>query len=175
MKLRTFKIDVTPGIGAPLAYGINKKVDSPIFIRGVIIDDSQKRIVLVSCDFIGIWGSAYREMKKIIAKSAGIDIHNVFLHSIHQHDSVWIAPELNRASCKYNNGIEQTPVDYFRGICKSLSSAIAKASVNLIPVKKTCNLGTANQRFGFQSSPDRGRRQSLCNALVYVPQFEIAK
>jgi len=49
MQIASFKVDVTPPVGAQMAYDINKQVDTPIYIRGLILDDSHTRAVVVSC------------------------------------------------------------------------------------------------------------------------------
>jgi hypothetical protein len=147
----TFKVDVTPKIGDLIAFGINKKIDSPIFIRGIVIDDFEQRIVLVSCDFLYIWGDAYGQIKKLIAQAAETVAGNVFLHSIHQHDSVRIALELNDVYKKYL-GMEITPPVYYQKICEDLWEAVSKATTNLKPLKK---LSTMERRIDGLASNRR--------------------
>ncbi|MDD5599117.1 MAG: hypothetical protein PHV82_14315 [Victivallaceae bacterium] len=166
IKLGTFKIDVTPEIGAPISYGINRKVDSSIFIRGVIIDDSEKRIVLVACDFIYIWGGAYGQIKELTAQAAGTVADNVFLHSIHQHDSVRIALELNEAYKRYR-GMEITPLAYYRKIREDLAKAVAQTSTELKPVKK---LAAAERRIGGLAS---NRRLVGADGKVYAMRYSM--
>lgn len=166
MKIGTFKVDVTPENGASLACGINGKVDSPIFIRGVIIDDSGTRIVLVSCDFIHIWGSAHEEMKKSIAKAAGTVAENVFLHSVHQHDSVRIALEQNAIYKKYN-GVEITPLHYYKKINTDLELAVSQAANNL---KEINGIATAERRISGLAS---NRRMLDENGKVYATRWSM--
>jgi hypothetical protein len=161
-----FKLDVTPETGFPIAYGINEETDSKIYIRGLVIDDSKERIVLLSCDFIYIWGSAYNYMKRNIARAAGISASNVFLHSIHQHDSVNIAPDLNPAYKKYI-GMEITPLDYYKRINDDLAEAVAEAVENMIPVNK---VATAERRIGGLAS---NRRLLDDNGKVYTTRWSM--
>jgi len=95
LKIAVFKVDVTPPIGEPLAYDPNEKVDTPIYVSGVILDDGKTRAVWVSCDYIYICGESYVTWGEVIAKQAGTVRDNVFLHSVHQHDSIRWAPEYN--------------------------------------------------------------------------------
>ena len=95
LKIVTFKVDVTPPIGEPLAYDPNDKVDTPIYVSGIVLDDGTTRAVWVSCDYIYICGESYVTWCEMIAKQAGTVRNNVFLHSVHQHDSMRWAPEYN--------------------------------------------------------------------------------
>ncbi|MDR2116982.1 MAG: twin-arginine translocation signal domain-containing protein, partial [Planctomycetaceae bacterium] len=95
LKIVTFKVDVTPPIGEPLAYVPNEKVETPIYVSGVVLDDGKTRAVWVSCDYIYICGESYNKWVETIAEQAGTVKENVFLHSVHQHDSIRWAPEYN--------------------------------------------------------------------------------
>lgn len=95
LKVAPFKVDVTPPVGEPLAYDPNEKVDAPIYVSGVVLDDGSTRVVWVSCDYIYICGETYVRWCEAIAESAGTTRENVFLHAVHQHDSIRVAPEYN--------------------------------------------------------------------------------
>ncbi len=166
LKAAIFKLDVTPETGFPIAYGINEEVDSKIYIRGIVIDDSKKRIILLSCDFIYIWGNAYNYMKQNIAQAAGIETANVFLHSVHQHDSVNIAPDLNPAYKRYLD-MEITPLEYYKRINDNLTEAITEAIENMIPVN---NIATAERRISGLAS---NRRMLDGNGRVYATRWSM--
>ena len=91
----TFKLDVTPEIGATMAYSIHREKKNSIYIRGAVFDDGQKRVVWAACDYLFICGETYLAWREKIAEAAGTEPLNVFLHSIHTHESMWIAPEFN--------------------------------------------------------------------------------
>ena len=91
----TFKLDVTPPIGAAMAYSTHEKRENSIFIRGAVFDDGTSRVVWVSCDYLYICGESYLSWREKIAEAAGTEPLNVFLHAVHQHESMLIAPELN--------------------------------------------------------------------------------
>lgn len=106
LKIVPFEVDVTPQIGAQLAYDINKGTESPIFVRGLILDDTVHRSVIVSCDFLGISGLSWLDWRKTIADAAGTSDKYVFLHSVHQHDSMRINRELDKLMRReFNIGI----------------------------------------------------------------------
>ena len=121
----TFKVDVTPPIGDPLAYVPNNQVDTPIYVSGIVLDDGQTRVAWVSCDFIGIYGESYVAWNEMIAKHAGTTVENVFLHSVHQHDSIKWAPEYNPQEGE-EGAIVVNP-EYCAKVLKDVSEAITKA------------------------------------------------
>ncbi|MDD5597156.1 MAG: hypothetical protein PHV82_04385 [Victivallaceae bacterium] len=164
MKIGNFIIDVTPPVGNAIAFGINEKTDFPISIRGVIIDDGKTRVVLAACDFINILGKAYGQMRKVIANAAGTEAKNVFLHSLHQHDSVRIALELNEVY-RQCTGREITPLSYYNKINEELKLAVSQAADNLRAVK---NVATAERRISGLAS---NRRLLDKNGKVYAMRF----
>ncbi|MBQ2683851.1 MAG: hypothetical protein IJG02_08245 [Thermoguttaceae bacterium] len=90
-----FRVDVTPAIGLDLAYCPNNKVDMPIYVGGVLLDDGAARVVWCTCDYIHLSGETYEDWQKKIAEAAGCPPEHVFLHVVHQHDSMRVAPEYN--------------------------------------------------------------------------------
>ena len=125
LKIVTFQVDVTPPIGDPLAYVPNEKVDSPIYVSGVILDDGKTRAVWVTNDYIYICGESYVMWTEMIAKQAGTTTENVFLHSVHQHDSIRWAPEYNPKEGE--DGPLVVSLEYCEKSLSDVSDAIAKA------------------------------------------------
>ena len=125
LKIVTFKVDVTPPIGDPLAYVPNEKVETPIYVSGIVLDDGKTRAVWVSCDFIGIYGESYVVWLEMLAKQAGTVRENIFLHSVHQHDSIRWNPECNPKEGE--NGPLVISPEYCIKTLKDVSEAVAKA------------------------------------------------
>jgi len=95
LKIVTFKVDVTPAVGEQMAYVINEKVEMPIYVSGIVLDDGTTRAVWVSCDYLYLCGELHVLWTDEIAKSAKVPRDNVFLHSVHLHDSMFMAPGYN--------------------------------------------------------------------------------
>ncbi|MCL2119031.1 MAG: hypothetical protein FWH27_11450 [Planctomycetaceae bacterium] len=125
LKIVTFQVDVTPPIGDPLAYDPNEKIDTPIYVSGVALDDGKTRAVWVSCDYIYICGESYLMWTEVIAQQAGTVAENVFLHSVHQHDSIRWAPEYNPKPGE--DGPLVVNPEYCEKSLNDVSDAIAKA------------------------------------------------
>ncbi|MDR3197543.1 MAG: hypothetical protein LBU34_06685 [Planctomycetaceae bacterium] len=150
LKIVSFKVDVTPPIGEPLAYVPNEKVETPIYVSGVVLDDGTTRAVWVSCDYIYICGESYNKWVKMIAEQAGTVGENVFLHCVHQHDSIRWAPEYNPKSGE--NGQPVVSPEYCATSMNGVSEAIAKAvsgswqSVGKLLTAETRVAGLASNR-----------------------------
>ena len=143
LKIVTFKVDVTPPIGDPLAYVPNDKVDTPIYVSGVVLDDGKTRAVWVSCDYIYICGESYVTWTEMIAKQAGTTRNNVFLHSVHQHDSIRWAPEYNP---KGEEKVLVVSPEYCAQSLKDVLEGIAKAVAG--PWQSVGRLLTSETRVG---------------------------
>ena len=144
LKIVTFQVDVTPPIGDPLAYVPNDKVDTPIYVSGVVLDDGKTRAVWVSCDYIYICGESYVLWTEMIAKQAGTVAENVFLHSVHQHDSIRWAPEYNPKEGE--NGPLVVNPKYCEKSLADVSDAIFKAVSG--PWQSVSRLLTGETRVG---------------------------
>jgi len=144
LKIVTFKVDVTPPIGEPLAYDPNEAVETPIYVSGIVLDDGQTRVVWASCDYIYICGESYVMWLEMIAKQAGTVKENVFLHAVHQHDSIRWAPEYNPKPGE--EGPLVVSPEYCAKSLKDVSDAIAKAASG--PWQSVGKLLTAETRIG---------------------------
>jgi len=150
-KIVTFQVDVTPPIGEPLAYDPNEKVETPIYVSGVVLDDGKTRAVWVSCDYIYICGESYDRWVETIAKQAETVKENVFLHAVHQHDSIRWAPEYNPKPGEA--GPLVVSLEYCEKSLKDVSEGIAKAVGG--PWQSVGKLLTAETRVGGLASNRR--------------------
>lgn len=166
MKLTTFKLDVTPPIGSRLAYSINNGVDSPIFIRGVLLDDGTTRAVIVSCDYIYIWGQAWLNWRQCIAAAADTEEEYVFLHSVHQHDSMGITTHVELdTSC-----FLLCDADYCEGTLKKLEKVVRQAAHGewkvatklMTAERRMCGLAS-NRRILDENGKCYTMRYSMCD------------
>jgi len=150
-RVAAFNVDVTPPLGAQMAYDINKNIDTPIFVRGLILDDGISRAVIASCDFIYIWGQAWFEWRRAIAKAAGTSAEKVFLHCIHQHDSMRIAPQWNQLAARI--GTVAVDDEYCRTTLQKLTLAVRAAADG--KSQRIRRLMTAERRLGWLASNRR--------------------
>lgn len=127
LRLASFKTDITPPGGEPIAFGVNRRVDSRIFVRGLVLQKDSVRAVLAAADIIGLHGSVYRVWRRAIAFAAGCPEKNVLLHCVHQHDSI-LPPSKTRLrlGAKLNLG-PQPSVAYYSRILSNIGAAVRQA------------------------------------------------
>ncbi|MBQ2683856.1 MAG: hypothetical protein IJH68_12895 [Thermoguttaceae bacterium] len=154
-----FKVDVTPPVGLDMAYCPNNKVDMPIYVGGVILDDGATRVVWCTCDYIYVCGQTYEQWQRKIADAAGCPPENVFLHSVHQHDSMRVAPEFNPPDGAVDDNGKPFPLEgsdpgYVAKSIADITAEIARLIGNdaWVPI---ASLKTAETRVGGLASNRR--------------------
>ena len=158
LRIVTFKVDVTPPVGDMLAYVSNNEIGSPIYVSGIVLDDGKTRTVWVSCDYIYICGESYVMWVEMIAKQAETVKENVFLHAVHQHDSIRWAPEYNAKPSEA--GRLHVSLEYCEKSLKDVSEAIAQAVGG--PWQSVGKLLTAENRLGGLASTRRLVKDGKC-------------
>ncbi|MBQ7208709.1 MAG: hypothetical protein IJS01_13000 [Lentisphaeria bacterium] len=89
MKISWFKKVISPDVGAELAgYGPHDvsvtKLDD-LYATGLLMDDGEKKVLLVSFDLLGLDASFIRGIRKFYAASLGMEENAVMLTCTHTH------------------------------------------------------------------------------------------
>lgn len=90
IRLATFAVDVTPPVGSPLCDGLvvpTASVDDPLEAKGIVLLSSQKPVVLIAFDWVGIGNAGYDRMREVVAQAVDTTPDRVAIHSLHQHDA----------------------------------------------------------------------------------------
>src|SRR5439155_6875880 len=90
LRMAAFECDVTPPIGHPLTGGSRKPADgveSPLFAKGVVIDDGRTRCVLCAIDWCRIQNETFELFRSRIAAAAGTSPSRVAVHCTHAHEA----------------------------------------------------------------------------------------
>jgi hypothetical protein len=91
MRLGYGSADITPPIGVELCgygYYLERKataVHDPLFTRALSFDASDKQILLISCDLVGLDYETVGMIKKKINTRTGIDVDACMIASTHTH------------------------------------------------------------------------------------------
>ena len=89
-KVATFTVDVTPPLGEPLLAGLYepaRKIDDPLYAKGLVLVGPEKPIVIVAVDFCEIRTTSYQRWRKVIASAANSTPDRVLVTSLHQHEA----------------------------------------------------------------------------------------
>jgi len=88
LQVAVFDIDISPPVGYKMPYGIVINTwDLGLRAKGVVLSGTEKPIVLVSLDWLGIANDCYDEFKRSLARAAGTTPERVAVHVVHQHDA----------------------------------------------------------------------------------------
>ncbi len=166
LKMATFALDVTPPVGAAMAFSVNKGTASPIFIRGILLDDGETRSVLISCDFIYIWGQAWHTWRERIAGAASTSKERVFLHCVHQHDSMRIvahedmeAPGFLRADLSYG----ETTLERLAATVRNAATGTWESITRLMTAERRMERLASNRRLIGKDGKWFATRFSMCD------------
>lgn len=86
VQIATFNVDATPPIGSPVAYAPTRKIEDPLFARGIVLFADGKPVVLCAVDWIGIANGGQDVWREKLAVAAGTSADRVAVHTLHQHD-----------------------------------------------------------------------------------------
>lgn len=149
LKAVRFRVDVTPPVGERIAYDITEKPGTPIYVSGIVLDDGTTRSAWISCDFIYLCGENVEQWRSSFAKIIGCPSDNIFLHSVHQHDTPLIYPQMYGPSDvkpPSTRPMTSASKSYCDSTLAAVSDTIAKAvAESWTPVAKVY---TAEQRVG---------------------------
>ena len=88
LRLATFDMDVTPPLGAAMAYGdVVQTWDMSLRARGVVLKGADAPIVLCAIDWIGIGNKSHDAFREVLAEGARTTPDRVAVHTVHQHDA----------------------------------------------------------------------------------------
>ena len=169
MEIMKLRMDVTPPIGAKMTYGSNQKIDTPIYIRAVVIDDQDSRAVILSCDYTLVWGDTWLDWREAVAKAANTSPERVFLHCVHQHDSMFLATQLNEYLKEKDSEIisDKYCTKTINNLCFKISSLINEKSSwhkvsKLLTAEKRVKGLAANRRMIDDQGKCFAMRWSYC-------------
>jgi len=132
LRVGIFELDVSPPIGAPMAYDPCVGVLDPLSLRGVVIVGSGQPIVLCAVDWIGIANEAHTDLRKRLASAAGTTLERVSVHALHQHD----APrcDFSAAALLAHHGAETSMFDlpWARDVFKRAADAVRAATATAV-------------------------------------------
>lgn len=127
LRIATFEVDLTPPVGEPIAFGVNRKTDSKIFLRGVVLDDGRARAVLAAADIIGLYGAVHARWRNVLARAAGTSARRVLLHCVHQHDSLRPPSAFLSKMLSTRRDFTQPNAAFYAGLLKKIETAVKRA------------------------------------------------
>lgn len=83
-------IDITPGVGIAMGgygarQGVSTGIHDPLFVRTLVLDDGDTRLVLAVCDLVGAPAALVEQAREMIERDRGIPADNVCISATHTH------------------------------------------------------------------------------------------
>jgi len=91
MKIGLQKVEITPRTGVELqGYGpflnrCSNGVYDPLFARAMAVEAGGRRVVLASCDLIGVSRSLTRQVQTLVGRESGLPADHIMVHATHTH------------------------------------------------------------------------------------------
>lgn len=135
LRAAVFDIDVTPPLGAPMAYGeVEAHWDLGLRAKGLILLGAGEPIVLCGIDWIGLANDGYDAFRDALAAGAGTTRDRVALHALHQHDSPICDFTTEDLLREYRRDTSRYDGTFPRAVLPRLEAAARDALANAQPV-----------------------------------------
>jgi hypothetical protein len=133
LKVAVFEADVTPPLGTPLCDALvmpAKEIIDPLSARGIILFTSEKPVVLVAVDWVGIGNSGHTAFREALAIAAGTTKDRVCVHCLHQHDAPGCDFGADEILAKHGLGGKLFDPAFARKAIDRVAKAVEKAARN---------------------------------------------
>ena len=90
MKCGVAKVDITPAVGTELCGHFRSDlksigIHSNLYVKALLLDNGGNRVVLVSCDLLGVASTLVASARRRIEEMTGIECGNVMVSCTHTH------------------------------------------------------------------------------------------
>jgi neutral/alkaline ceramidase-like enzyme len=133
MRIGLGKVDITPRVGVELCgYGPflcrkSQSVRDRLYARAVAVEDSDGgRIVLVSCDLVGVDADVTTQARQIVCAQTRLNADRIMVHCIHTHSGPATAPY---------NGWGERDLPYMTLLPQRVAQACLDAVASLAPAE----------------------------------------
>lgn len=125
LRAGTAVIDITPGVGIAMGgygarQGVSTGIHDPLYVRTLVLDDGQTRLVLAVCDLVGVPAELVEQARQLIERDCGIPADNVCISATHTHSGPLLRTE----------GVE----DYISVTAQKICGAVQVALGRMQPV-----------------------------------------
>lgn len=134
LRVGVFRVDATPPLGSPVAYAAARKIEDPLFARGIVLLGAGKPIVLCAVDWIGIGNGGHDVWRERLAEAAGTDPSRVAVHVLHQHDGVRCDFSTEELLAPYGLQGLMFDVPFVRKTIDNVAKAVSQAAANSQPL-----------------------------------------
>jgi hypothetical protein len=157
LQVATFRCEVTPDPGEPLIWVVPAlKIESPLWGKGVVLQEGSSRYVLCALDWCGVAGSTDRLFREKIAAAAGTPLSQVALQSVHQHSAPYIYGDAYGLLRQLKSPPLMMTNEFLQRVADRLAQNVRDALARLEPFDQ---IGTGQARVEQVASSRRNLRE----------------
>ncbi len=179
LKVGLGEANITPPVGISIpGYFEDRKstgIHDELYAKAIILDDGKTKVVIISCDIIGIEQETILKIKESIEKELKVPKENIVIHSTHTHTGPAIVSAFGVS--KDENYLEILP--------KLLLGSVIEANNNLKEAKIGLSSGTEkdisfNRRYlmkdgTVRTNPGYGNKDIIKPAGPIDPEVGVIK
>ena len=117
----------------------NESVTDPLFATALVLDDGERRAVVVGTDLCGILERPHREIREAVGAAVGVDPETVILNVSHSHAAPYVTSELHDLVAPY--GKEVVTPEYVAGLQAAIVAAAVEAAERAEPAAVSVGRG----------------------------------
>jgi hypothetical protein len=133
LKLALFASDVTPPLGHPLIKGVAEEIVQPMVLKGIVLDDGHRRLVLGAMDWCVLRGSAYDMFRTKMAIAAGVPVTQVSIHMTHTHSAPLVDARAEQLLAATSKPLKHLDLEWLARMTTDAARAVETAVHNLQP------------------------------------------
>lgn len=130
LRIFPFQVDVTPPCEDYICGGLQERgegVESPLFLRGIVLDSEKERYVLAAIDYCYMIGQSHDRFITMLAEAARTTGDKVTIHSNHVHDAPLLYEEVHTLIHEYCRDLIIHNEDYVADVLNRSAEAVAQA------------------------------------------------
>lgn len=143
LRVGVFRVDATPPLGSPVAYAAARKIEDPLWARGIVLVGAGDPVVLCAVDWIGIANGGHDVWREQLAKAAGTTAERVAVHALHQHDGPRCDFDAEALLAEQKLSGTQFDVAFARQTIENTASAVREAVAS---ARRVTHLGVGEAR-----------------------------
>jgi hypothetical protein len=139
VRLATFRCDLTPPLEGKFYGGWDQpltKLEDPLWAKGIVLDDGQRRVVICALDWCELCNSSYRLFCEKIAAAVDTDPMCVVVQSVHQHTAPVANSDEERLVRRATGVHGRTDLEALEKLSDRLAAAARQSLGKLQPVDR---------------------------------------
>lgn len=142
------RTDITPDRPTPMAgyYGVrfSTGTHNPLWAKATMLDDGQKRVVLVTVDLIATNRWMVDETRRLVQEKCGLSAEHVLISATHSHTGPMLYEPDQRYIGRFGSTTDEAKL-YMLGLPEKIATSVRQAESSLRPMAVQHGTGSEPQ------------------------------